>query len=127
MATLARMWVAIVAVIASAGLPAAACAHAGGAGPREQALLEAEAAALGADHAREHQLQREALRQWLAKAPVDRARLDADCRLYLEVARQLAEHPEDEEIYANFKRVMDVYDDALTDWGQFHPGRLHTR
>jgi Domain of unknown function (DUF1929) len=76
MGTLARMWVAMVAVIAFAGLPAAACAHPGGAGPSEQALFEAEAAALGADHAREHELQREALRQWLAKPAAERSRLE---------------------------------------------------
>ena len=70
------MWVAVAAVIACAGLPAAACAHPGGAGPSEQALFEAEAAALGADHAREHALQREALREWLAKPAPDRARLE---------------------------------------------------
>ncbi len=62
------------AVVAAATLPAAARAHPDGAAPSEQALVETETAALGPDHAREHELQREALERWLALPAAERAR-----------------------------------------------------
>jgi hypothetical protein len=88
------------AVIAAAALPAVARGHDLPAAPGEQALIQSETATLGADHAREHAIQREALQQWLERPAGERARLEgqASRRAAAEADRIAAALPAADEV-----------------------------
>ena len=76
MGSFARMAVAMAAVVAAAALPAVARGHDHPPVSGESALMQTETAALGADHAQEHAMQREALQRWMALPAAERAQIE---------------------------------------------------